>query len=273
MDPATIEYQYSPSRRVPSLAAVTEEYARRGAEQRSLIAHQRLQYGPHPDEWMWYVPAAEPDAPLHVFLHGGYWRRLSADDGTLWSVSMHDLGAASASVNYSLCPAMPLPELVRQTRAALRFLVERAADLGHHPERIHVTGHSAGAHLAAMCLVEEDHDIAGGIMVSGVYDLTPLLFTNVNDDIRLDEHGARALSPISQIPSSQIPMVVTVSENDTEEYRRQSLQWASAWAEVPGNLPPVMVQVLERNHFDVLYGLVDGTTALGRAVLRQLGLC
>ncbi len=110
-------------------------------------------------------------------------------------------------------------------------------------------------------------------MVSGVYDLTPLLFTNVNDDIRLDEHGARALSPISQIPSSQIPMVVTVSENDTEEYRRQSLQWASAWAEVPGNLPPVMVQVLERNHFDVLYGLVDGTTALGRAVLRQLGLC
>lgn len=273
MDAATIELQYSPSSRVPSLAAVTEDYARCGTEQRSLVPHQRLQYGPHPDEWMWYAPSSDRDAPLQVFIHGGYWRRLSADDGTLWSAQFHALGAASASINYSLCPSQPLRELVRQTRAAVQFLVERADDLGHDPLRIHVCGHSAGAQLAGMCLVEPDHGIAGATMLSGVFDLTPLLHTNVNNDIRLDEAEARALSPMTHVASSSIPMVVSVGENDTEEYRRQALQWASAWAEVPGNLPPTMIQVIDRNHFDSIYGLADATTALGSAVLRQMRLC
>lgn len=272
MDPATIDLQYSPSSRVASFPALLDGYARRSTEQRELVGHQRVQYGPHSDEWMWYAPAEHPDAPLQVFLHGGYWRRLSADDGTLWSSQFRALGAASASVNYSLCPSQPLRELVRQTRAALRFLVDRAGDLGHDPARVHVSGHSAGAQLAAMCLLEPDHGIAGATMLSGIYDLTPLLHTNVNVEVRLDEAEARALSPLAHVPSSPIPMVVAVGEHDTEEYRRQALQWASSWAEVPGNQPPVMIQVIDRHHFDAIDGLADPSTALGSAVLRQMGL-
>ncbi|MEN9506194.1 MAG: hypothetical protein RI958_2120 [Actinomycetota bacterium] len=273
MDPETLDLQYSPSRRVPSLAAVTERFDRVGAEQRSLVVHERVQYGPHPDEWMWYSPATRPDAPLHVFIHGGYWRRLSADDGTLWSVRFRELGAAFASINYSLCPGQPLRELVRQTRSAVRFLVERADRFGHDPSRIHLSGHSAGAHLAALCLTDLDHGIASATFASGIYDLTPLLFTNVNNEIRLDENEARALSPLTQVPRSSVPTVVAIAEDDTEEFRRQSLQWASAWAETPGNLPPVVMQVSNRHHFDLIDDLADPETALGSVVLRHMGLC
>ena len=280
MDPEEFERQYQPSSRVASLQTYVDDYAVRGAAQRTAITHHRLAYGPHPDEWLWYAPAdpaadptgAEAMPPLQVFIHGGYWQRLSGDDGTLSTADFVGRGAAFASINYTLCPAAPLTELVRQVSAAVTWLAERAGTLGHDPNRIHLSGHSAGAHLAAMVVIDAPVRVAGVTFISGVFDLTAIVHTTVNDNVGLDDNTARLLSPLARVPRTDTPAVVAFGEHDTEEFRRQSLAWSSAWAEVVGNRPPVTLEVIDRNHFDIVHDLGDPTTPLGSAVLRQMGL-
>jgi arylformamidase len=96
--------------------------------------------------------------------------------------------------------------------------------------------------------------VAGAVLVSGVYDLVPLLGTTVNDDARLDRTTAEELSPITCVPRCDVPLVVTHAEHDPDHFRRQGLVYAAAWAEV-GNRPPAVVEVPARNHFDVVLGL------------------
>jgi arylformamidase len=260
-----VEREYQPALHVPSLQAVIDDYRERGVAAREALPHRRHQYGGHPDEWLWYVSAPSVRAPLVVFLHGGSWRRLSADDGSLLAPGAHLSGCAFASVNYSLCPHEPLEVLVQQARRAVAHLAEEAASYGHDPRRIIVVGHSAGAHLAAMVAVHDPRPRAF-VLVSGVFDILPIVFTPINDDVRLTVDDALRLSPQSLIGYSPAECVVAWSMGDTDEFRRQALEWAKRWGEVQGNRPATAVVEPHRNHFDVVDDLFDPNTHLGTAM-------
>jgi arylformamidase len=260
-----VEYEYQPSLHVPSLQPILDEYHRRGVDARESLTHHRHTYGGHPDEWLWYVPGPSQRAPLVVFFHGGYWRQLSADDGTLIAPAAHLAGCAFASVNYSLCPHEPLEVLVQQARRAVAHLVEEADRYGHDPRRVHVVGHSAGAHLAAMVAVHDTRP-AGFVLVSGIFDITPIVFTPINDDVRLTAGDAVRLSPLSLIGPTTAGCVVGWSMGDTDEFRRQALEWAKRWNETPGNRAAIAVVEPSRHHFNVIDDLFDDTTHLGTAV-------
>lgn len=265
-----VELEYQPSLRVDSLQSVIDDYHRRGVAAREALAHRRHLYGGHPDEWLWYVPAPSSRAPLVVFLHGGYWRRLSADDGSLLAPGAHLAGCAFASVNYSLCPHEPLEVLVQQARRAVAHLVEDAGRYGHDPRRVIVVGHSAGAHLAAMVAVHDPRP-AAFVLVSGVFDITPIVHTSINDDIRLTADDAARLSPQSLISYSPADCVVAWSMGDTDEFRRQALEWAKRWGEIPGNRRATAVVEPSRHHFDVIDDLFDPATHLGTAMHELIG--
>lgn len=261
---------YQPGLHVADEDWYLEEYARLGQAARHAYEHRRISYGPHPDEWLWYVPAPEPGAPLFVFVHGGYWRGLSADDGCLLAPEAHAAGAAFASVNYTLCPAAPLDVLVEQARRAVSHLVTEASDLGHDASRVHVAGHSAGAHLAAMVAIADPRP-AGYVLVSGIYDVVPIVHTPINDDVGLSLDDAVRLSPLTHVGEQHTAaMLVAVGADETAEFHRQSRAWASRWASgLPGRQPTV-IDVAGRNHYDVIFDLLEPATALGRAVLAQL---
>lgn len=269
MDAPAVERAYQPAFTVPDLGAVVRSYAERGVAARAAVPHHRIAYGDHPDEWLWYAPAPEPDAPLVAFLHGGYWRRLSADDGCLLAPGAHAAGYGFASVNYTLCPAAPLEQLVEQSTRAAAFL--RSALLGHDPGRVQLAGHSAGAHLAAMVALA-DEQLAGLVLVSGVYDLTPILFTTINDDVRLSPADAERLSPMARLDGHhhRAGVVVAWGERDTAEFARQSRDFAAGWSATPGNEVPVVLEAPGRHHFDVIDDLFDPATALGAAVLAMV---
>ena len=143
---AELEREYTPASRVENIQVYLDEYTRAGQVSRQKISHAKLQYGTHNDAWLWLAENATTQK-LIVFVHGGFWRRLSADDGTFLTPGWHDLGFNVASVNYSLCPNESLPTLVSQTSQAIDFLLER-----YSPEQITLIGHSAGAQLVAMKL-------------------------------------------------------------------------------------------------------------------------
>ncbi|HEP8841271.1 TPA: alpha/beta hydrolase fold domain-containing protein [Pseudomonas aeruginosa] len=108
-----------------------------------------------------FLPA-EPSsfAPLFYYIHGG--GTISGDSRSGVSSALEvasKFGAPLVSVEYRLAPETPYPGPVSDCYAGLLWAARCASELGGHPERIIVTGASAGGGLAAAtCLLARDRD-------------------------------------------------------------------------------------------------------------------
>ena len=153
-------------------------------------------YGEAPGETVDIFPARKGDGSCMMFIHGGYWRALDKKDFSFLAPAWVDAGVSIAVVNYDLCPHVTMEEIVRQMLRASRWLWLHAEEFGMDQDRLYVAGHSAGGHLTAMlmCAVWPAFDRAlpkdlwkGGLAISGLYDLRPLLGVEwLNVDLRLD---------------------------------------------------------------------------------------
>lgn len=248
-----LEREYTPASRVENIQTYLDEYARTGQISRQKIAHAKLKYDSHNDAWLWLAENAAPKK-LIVFVHGGFWRRLSADDGTFLTPGWHDQGFSAASINYSLCPNESLETLISQISLAIDFLLQ-----SHAPQDITLIGHSAGAQLVAMKLCNpKSPKFGGAIMVSGIFDLEPIVNTSVNDAVRLNEQSARTLSPINLVASAaNTPMAIIWGENETDEFKRQSQEFATAWSSINSHATAAQKEFKSRNHFDILHELTS----------------
>lgn len=208
-----------------------------------------IAYGPKRDMILDFYPATRPYAPLWVFMHGGYWQACTKDQHGQFAEGMLRHGFAVANLDYSLAPQTPLSEIVLQIRFALQFLAEQAQALGFDPRRIHLAGHSAGAHLAAMA-ASDPHGpkIASALLLSGVFDLEPLRCLPMGAMLGLDAQNCGPLSPLFRpAPESRIGLAVGALE--TDEFKRQSDEMAARWG------APAPLHVAGRHHFSLLEDL------------------
>jgi arylformamidase len=188
-----------------------------------------------------------------------------------------------AVVNYALCPAVTMDEIVRQMRAALVWLWRNAPRFGGDPGRIHVTGHSAGGHLTAALMVTDwtthglpatgptGGPIAGGVAISGLYELEPIRLTYLNKALALDGQSARRNSPVFDVkPASGAspPLVLAVGQRESKEFHRQQDIFARAWR--AAGRPADEMDLPGLNHFSVLEAFCDPGHALFRATLDQI---
>jgi arylformamidase len=206
--------------------------------------------------------------PLLVFLHGGYWQELSRHESSFSAPQAVSQGIALAVVDYTLAPEATVAEIVAECRQALLWLVEHSEDLGFDASRIVVSGSSAGAHLAAMLALPTPGvpAVQGAVLVSGIYELEPLVGTSINRALGLTAAAARSLSPALLALEGFPPAVVAWGAIETDEFKRQSLDFAARLARAA--VPVHSVEVPGRNHFDVILDLVDPGTPLGEATLR-----
>jgi len=113
-----------------------------------------------------------------------------------------------------------------------------------------------------------DAPLQGAVLLSGVYDLQPLVGTYINDKLGLDAPAALRLSPLFQPVTAQVPAVVCWGENETDAFKRQSRDYA---ARIGANGRPASVyEVAGRNHFDIVFDLCDPATRLGRDTFQLL---
>ncbi|SCK61710.1 arylformamidase [Variovorax sp. HW608] len=278
------EREYSPSSCIGGdYAPFLRAYAELSAAALAGRAVQRdLPYGDCPTQRLdlFVPPASGADAPLPpllVFIHGGYWQELSKASSLFGAPGAQGAGFAYAAIDYTLAPHASIGAIAIECRNALRWLHAHGAALGFDPSRILVAGSSAGAHLAAMCCVRgwtEDHDLpaglpAAGVLVSGVYELEPLIGTSIDKALSLTPRDAARWSPMRLPLDSFPPTVVCWGEIETDEFERQSRAFADALA-VAGAPRPELFEVPARNHFDVILDLSERGTLLGDATLRIL---
>lgn len=260
-----LEHEYSPSRTVPDLGAEIERYRRDSVVARAAWPPETLRYGPHLTET---IDLFRPDGPHRfptlIFIHGGYWQELTKAESAFMVPQLVAEGIAVAVVDYQLAPAARLVDIVAQCSAATRYLIAEADRLGLAGERMVVSGSSAGGHLAAMVLGDV-RSLAGGVLLSGIYDLAPLVGTYVNDALGLDESTAASQSPARRSMKDRVPLVVAVGENETSEFHRQTSEFA-ARARGQGH-PVAELRAAGRHHFDLPYDLGNPDSPLGRLAL------
>lgn len=239
-DTAFIEREYNARAAIAEHPQIFARWADQGAVTRRLRACLAdLPYGDTPAERLDYFPTRIDAAPLLVFIHGGYWRSLDKSDFSWLAPPFVREGIAVAVVNYGLAPHTPMEEIVRQILRALAWLYRNADRFGFDPERIVVSGHSAGGHLTAMAMAAQwpvfGSDlpatlVKGGFAVSGLYDLDPLRYAPfVNADLQLDAARAAALSPAWLPPATGAPLYTAVGGLESNEFKRQTRLIAERW--------------------------------------------
>ena len=138
--------------------------------------------------------------------------------------------------------------MVAETRSALDWLAAELPALGGDPDKLLLSGWSAGAQLAAMTM---DHpSVRGCLAISGIYDLEPMRHCYVNDKLGLDEAMARRNSPIHLQPSTGVPLAIVVGSAELPLMLQQSADYADARSR-QGRLA-LLREIPGANHFSIL---------------------
>ncbi len=271
LDADTREREYSPSSCIGgNYLPFVRAYAQQSAAARAATPGRLgLAYGPAETQRLdLFAPAAAPgaSAPLLVFIHGGYWQELSSQDSAFAARHCVEQGFALAALDYTLAPHASGAQIVGESRDALAWLHANAASWGLDAQRFVVAGSSAGAHLAAMTALPRAGApaVRAAVLVSGIYELEPLVGTSVNAALGLTHESARELSPALLALQGFPQAIVAWGEVETAEFKRQSRDFAARLARAGSCCETI--EVAQRNHFDVILGLADPQDPLGRAV-------
>lgn len=222
--------------------------------------------------------ARGPSRSLVMFIHGGYWRALDKREFSFLAPALCDAGITVAIPNYSLCPAVQVRDIVLQMAQACAWLYRNGTNFGAPPGNLHLVGHSAGGHLAAMMLACLWPDYArdlprqvvrGAISVSGVYDLREIVkVPTVNCDVKLTARSSLPVSPAFLPPATDAPLYTAVGTEENQGFHIQNALIARRWKRVhkgdiacPGD-----------NHFTVLDRLTQPDSALFRTLLGMAGI-
>lgn len=273
-----MEFQFNPRVAVRDHERVREERARASrAARQSLKSWLNVPYGNSPRQVVDIFPADKPNAPVLIFIHGGYWRGGSKDDNCHFAPAFVKAGASVVLLEHDLCPAVTVAEIVKQSRAGIAWVYRHIAEYGGDPSRLYLAGTSAGGHLVAMGLAHNwekeglpRNMIKGAAAVSGVYDLDPVLHISVNEEIRLSPESARENSPMLHPPLPDAPLIIAVGGEESQGWREMSADFFALCKE--RGVDCQFLQIPGAHHFSITAHLDDPKSALSGAILRQMGL-
>jgi arylformamidase len=261
MDRAALDAAYNNTAAVGQARrdAYVADWTRRSeAIRKTPGARLDLRYGDGARHRLDVFPCGTPGAPTLAYIHGGYWQMNDKEPYAFLGEGLLPAGFTLALIEYPLAPAARMDGIVEEVRRAVAWVIDHAKEFGGDPARVYVSGHSAGGHLTAMAMTEPR--LAGGVAISGIYDLEPIRLNYLNDKLGLDPAETERNSPARHLPRRAAPLVVTVGLGELPELVRQSREYAEAWQ--ARGLPARYLPVARHDHFSILEELARPTGAI-----------
>uniref|UniRef100_A0A8C5VXG2 Arylformamidase n=1 Tax=Microcebus murinus TaxID=30608 RepID=A0A8C5VXG2_MICMU len=309
MSAEELENQYSPSRWVVRLGAeealrtytqIGIEATRRARATRRSLLH--IPYGDSTGETLdIYLPHKAPEGrrggfgfcrralgpapptrplaftafPVFMFVHGGYWQCGSKDESAFMVEPLTAQGVAVVTVAYDIAPRGSLDQMVDQVTRSIAFVQKRYP----RNEGIYLCGHSAGAQLAAMMLLADwtelgvTPNLKGFFLVSGVYDLEPILCTSQNAPLHLTLEDAQRNSPqllmaLTQPADPTCHVLVIVGQHDSPEFQRQSREFYQTLCQ--GGWKAAFEELRDVDHFEIIENLTQEDYVLTQIILKTI---
>lgn len=279
MNHETLEREYSPSSCIDDIMVFIDQYINESAKAREYLKgnfRPDVKYGPESRSYMdIFIPDGEGPFPVHVFIHGGYWQELSKNESCFAASNFVDHDVIFIALDYTLAPEANLFEIVDQTRRGIISILKTAHKFNGDADNITISGSSAGGHLVAEVLSInwskygfDSCPLKGGLAISGIYDLKPLVSTYVNDPLKMTVDDACQLSPLNHVPNESCPLIISYGENETSEFKRQSHEYMDAC--LRNGIECSYMDMPAVNHFDIALDLNKKDSPLFQAVLRQI---
>jgi arylformamidase len=281
LDQAELDAAYDQSVYAPNQRQVLRRYAINSESARQRLgAPQREAYGAMPVEALDIYRTGRANAPVHIHLHGGAWRGGLANDHAYAAELFVNSGAhfvVPDFINVLEAGGNLLP-MADQVRRALAWVYRNAHTFGGDPERLYLSGHSSGAHLAGVALCTDWRKgfdlpadiVKGGLLCSGMFDLKPVRLSARSNYVKFTDETEQALSSQRHLDKLNAPLIVAHGTLETPEFQRQSRDFAAA---VKAAGKPAQLLVGEGyNHFEIIETLANPYGLLGRAALEQMKL-
>jgi arylformamidase len=250
---------------VPESVEMAAGWERLSAEMRARHpSHLDLRYGPRERNRIDFLKAVD-GGPTLVFIHGGYWQTRAKEVFTLIAGGPMAHGINVALIGYTLAPDATLDEIVAEIHSGLDFLITRLPALGGDPNRIVVSGWSAGGHLTSMAL--SHRQVKAGMAISGIYDLEPICHSYLNVKLGLDETMSRRNSPMMQAGGPLKPLSLVVGSAELPLLRKQTADFAGHRTKY--GLPVTYEEIAGANHFTIMNELISPAGRI-TTLIRQL---
>lgn len=257
-DQASLDKAFDQRVWAPNAGVVLDSYSAAGQAVLAAGRHRAgLAYGSGPDEHLDWFPAEQAGAPIHVHIHGGAWRYLRKEDVAFAAPAFNEAGWHYVAPDFSALPGARLVDVVRQLIEAVAWVYHHAAELGGDPERIYLSGHSSGGHLCAVLLTTDwtQHGlpadvIKGGLCISGIYDMEPVLISARRSYVDLTPDEQRRLSPIANIDALACPISLAYAQGDSPEFIRQAVHFHDALTTRAQPADLTLIPAL--NHYEVI---------------------
>ncbi|MFC0772023.1 alpha/beta hydrolase [Terrimonas alba] len=224
---------------------------------------QNIPYGDKPRECLDIFSSPKPFSKTLVFIHGGYWQRF---DKTLFHFiagAFAGYGITTVLINYPLAPDVTIDQIVTSCSEAIGWINKNIASFNGDADQIYIAGHSAGAHLAAMLMTVEEKQnhktsIKGVCALSGLFNLTPVQLSNINEVLKMDKETATRNSPVFKEPVEQCPLLIAVGGEETNEFLDQSMELDNKWKNKNSSTQLMVLPGL--NHFSILDSFCDANS-------------
>jgi arylformamidase len=281
LDQKELDDAYDQSKYAPNLAQIVKRYATNSDAVRARLGSpKRLSYGTTPIEGADLYPAKRPNAPVHVFIHGGAWRTGSAQTYAFQAETFVHAGAHFVTLDFQDVTQTggDLMPMADQVRRAVAWISKNAASFGGDPNRIYISGHSSGGHLGGVVLVtdwEKDFGlpkdvVKGALLCSGMYDLKPARLSARSSYVKFTDEMEHKLSTQRHLDKLNTPVILAYGTLETPEFQRQTRDFAAA---VQAAGKPVQLLVADGyNHFEIIETIANPHGLLGRAALEQMKL-
>ena len=261
-----LDKAYNNSLAVANSSDIVQSWA-----QSSILAKERLHgdrdisYGNSKSQSFDFFSAGN-NAPVIVFLHGGFWQMRSKDDFTFVAPPLVEEGLSVAMLGYRLAPHANMYEIVQDVRDGLNAIAAHVKRKNNISPKMWLLGWSAGAHLITM--VQDEDSVLGGTAISGIYDLEPMRHCYINEKLQLNESTALKNSPILLQQDISKPLDIFVGGAELVQMQKQSIDFSAYRGST--NAEGVFKNLPERNHYTILDELTNKNGEIFKSIKSRL---
>ena len=221
-----------------------------------------------------YLPEGVDRPPIVVFFHGGGLLRGDKGHGRNLAARLLPLGLGVVSANYRLSPEATHPDHIEDAAASTAWVLNNIERFGGDPRNVYVAGHSAGAYLAALLVLDPRYLAAHGMtrsVLRGSIPISPFLYVEETAPDRPksvwgdDPMNWRQASVTPYVDASAPPILLIYADGD-DAWRREQIERFAAEMQSAGHSAVAAVQVSNRDHIRLMTELNNQDDEIGALV-------